>query len=166
MASGAPGIGRAGLRVSSWKGGRRRCGGVFDLCDGRGCGPQCGASCWMSICSGSRAAGLSSVAGAFRGLVGGWSSGQSLLLAECRSPQFEHLAGQARQQLSMALRLPQEGHEGLGERCSAFVCWTDQRGHVGASALQSGLTWPYFQHFWHWVRGEDEYAFSTVRELP
>jgi len=59
MGGGAVGVGRVGLGVSSWNSGRRPCGGVFDLCGGgNGCGPPRGASCWMSISSGSTAAGL------------------------------------------------------------------------------------------------------------
>ena len=68
-----------------------------------------------SIWSGSRAAGLSSASGVLLGLVGGGHSGQSLLLAECGSPQFEQLAGEARQPFNMALRLRQEGHGRLGQ---------------------------------------------------
>ena len=72
---------------------------------------------------------------------------QSLLLAECASRQLEHLAGEASKQLRMALRLPPLGHEGMGPRSSAFVSWTEHRGHLGASALQSRLTWPDLLHF-------------------
>ena len=75
-------------------------------------------SCW----SGSKGAKLAAAAGAGREFVRGWRSGQSLLLAECASPKFEHLAGEARQQLRMAVTLPQLAHEGLGQRCSACVC--------------------------------------------
>jgi len=100
--------------------------------------------------------GFSWEAGIGRVLIRGGRSQQSLLLAECTSPQLEHLAGEARQLLRIGLRFPPLGHDGLGQRCSAFVCWREHRVHVGASALHSGLTWPYFQNFWHWVMGEDE----------
>jgi len=106
--------------------------------------------------SGSKAAGRSSGSGACSELRGGRRSVQCLLLPEWASPQLEHFAGQARQQLRMALRLPPLGHEGLGQWCHAFVCWREQRGQVGQSSLHSSLTWPYFPHFWHCVRGEDE----------
>jgi len=156
IAGGATSEVRVALGVSSWNGGRRPCGGVLDLRVDWGGRLLRGLSGWTSIWSGSISTGLSWGEGAGRALVGGGRSGQSLLLAEWASPQLEHLAGEARQQLRMALRLPPLGHEGLGQRCSAFVCWREHRGHVGVSALQRGLTWPYFQHFWHWVIGEDE----------
>jgi len=119
-----------------------------------GVGRSCGLVGWIS----TRHIGLnihlvrvhhnrvSSSVGAGRELGDGGRLLQSLLLAEWASPQLEHLAGEARQQLRMALSLPPLGHKGFGQRCSAFVCRREHRGHVGASALQSGLTWPYFQH--------------------
>jgi len=67
-----------------------------------------------SFWSGSKGAKLAAAAAAGREFVGGWRSGQSLLLAELASPKLEHLAGEARQQLRMALTLPQLVHEGLG----------------------------------------------------
>ena len=100
-----------------------------------------GASGWTSIRSGSTTTGLASVVRAATVLIGWGRSGQSLLLAECASPQLKHLAGKARQQLRVAWRLSLLGHEGLGQRCSAFVCWREHRGHIGDSALQRGLTW-------------------------
>ena len=52
--------------------------------------------------------------GAARGAGGGVRSGQCLLLTECASPELEHLSGEARQHVSMALTVPPLGHEGLG----------------------------------------------------
>jgi len=93
----------------------------------------------MSIWSESKGALFSSGGGEARELVGRGRSGLSLLLVHCASLQFEDLAREARQQLRMALRLPPPGVEGLGQRCSTSVCWREDRGHVGESALQSGL---------------------------
>jgi len=80
------------------------------------------------------------MAGAAGGAGRGGRSGRSRLLAECASPQLEHLAGEARQHPSMALRFPPLGHERLGQRCSALVCWREHSGPVDDSALHSGLT--------------------------
>jgi len=68
--------------------------------------------------------------GAARRAGGGGRSGQSRLLAECASPQLKHLAGEARQHPRMALRFPPLGHDRLGQRCSALVCWREHSGHV------------------------------------
>ena len=79
------------------------------------------ASGWPSIQSGSMPPRLFCVVGAACTFVDSGGSRYSLVLADCASSQLEHLVGEARQQLSMALRLPPLGHEGLRQRCSTFV---------------------------------------------
>ena len=81
---------------------------------------------------------------------------QSLLRAEWGSPQLGHLAGAAEQQSRTGLRLPPLGQEGLVHLCCAFVWLSEQKGQVGVSSLQRCLTCPNFQHFSHWVWGEEE----------
>jgi len=118
MAGGAAIVVRVALGVSSWNGGRRLWGGVFDPRAAGRVGSACGASWWTSLWSVSRTAWFSSMTGAARGARGGGHSGQSWLLAECAFPQLDHLAGEVRQHPSMALRFPLLGHasEGLGQR--------------------------------------------------
>jgi len=140
MARGAAIVVRVALGVSSWKGRRRLWGGVLDSRATGRLGTACGASWWTSIRSGSRTVWFSSTVGAASGARGGGRSGQSRLLAECASPQLEHLPGEARQHPSMALRFLPLGHEGLGQGSSALVCWREHSGHVGVSALYSSLT--------------------------
>jgi len=106
-------------------------------------GSSCGGSRCTSIWSGSRTVCFSSMAGAAHRAGAGGHSGQSRLLAECASPQLGHLAGEARQHPSMALRLPLLGQEGLGHRCSDLVCGREHRpvfptGQAGQASVKPG----------------------------
>src|SRR5205807_5465767 len=80
--------------------------------------------------------------------------------------QLGHFEGEARQQLRTGRRLPPSGQEGLGHRCSDLLWWSEQSGQMGWVTRHLCWTWPKSQQFRHWVTGEEEYAFSTLREPP
>jgi len=58
--------------------------------------------------------------------------GQSLLRAECSSWQLGQHATEDGQQARIGWRLPPLGQEGLGQRCSAFVWESVQKGQTGS----------------------------------
>jgi len=58
--------------------------------------------------------------------------GQSLLRAECSSWQLAQHATEDRQQARTGRRLPPLGQEGLGQRCSALVWASEQKGQTGS----------------------------------
>ena len=64
--------------------------------------------------------------------------GQSLLRAECPSWQLGQHDTEDGQQASTGRRLPPLGQEGLGQRCSALVWESEQKGHTGSELGQRG----------------------------
>jgi len=89
--------------------------------------------------------------------------GQSLLRAECSSWQLGQHATKARQQARTGRRLPPLGQEGLGQRCSALVWESEQKGQTRSELGQRAGMWPNFQHFLHWGFLEEENICSTLR---
>jgi len=89
--------------------------------------------------------------------------GQSLLRAECSSWQLGQHATEDGQQARTGLRLPPLGQEGLGQRCSALVWESEQKGQTGNVLGQRVEMWPNFQHFLHWEFLEEENICSTLR---
>jgi len=89
--------------------------------------------------------------------------GQSLLCAECSSWQLGQHATQDGQQSRIGWRLPPLGQEGLGQRCSAFVWASEQKGQTGSEEGQRWEMWPNFQHFLHWEFLEEGNICSTLQ---
>jgi len=89
--------------------------------------------------------------------------GQSLLRAECFSWQLGQHATEDGQQERIGWRLPPLGQEGLGQRCSAFVWASQQKGQTGSELGQRLEMWPNFQHFLHWEFLEEENICSTLQ---
>jgi len=89
--------------------------------------------------------------------------GQSLLRTECSSWQLGQHATEDGQQARTGRRLPPLGQEGLGQRCSALVWASEQKGQTGSELGQRVGTWPNFQHFLHWEFLEEENICSTLR---
>jgi len=96
------------------------------------------------------------------GVVFGWE-GQSLLRAECSSWQLAQHATEEGQQARTGRRLPPLGQEGLGQRFSALVWESEQKGQTGSVLGQLVGMWPNFQHFLHWEFLEEENICSTLR---
>jgi len=88
---------------------------------------------------------------------------QSLLGAECSSWQLGQHATEDGQQARTGRRLPPLGQEGLGQRCSALVWVSEQKGQTGRLLGQRVEMWPNFQHFLHWEFLEEENICSTLR---
>ena len=89
--------------------------------------------------------------------------GQSLLRAECSSWQLGQYATEDGQQARTGRRLPPLGQEGLGQRCSALVWESEQKGQTGSVLGQRVGMWPNFQHFLHWEFLEEENICSTLQ---
>jgi len=89
--------------------------------------------------------------------------GQSLLRAECSCWQLGQHATEDGQQARTGRRLPPLGQEGLGQRCSALVWASDQKGQTRSELGQRVGIWPNFQHFLHWEFLEEENICSTLR---
>jgi len=70
--------------------------------------------------------------------------GQSLLRAECSSWQLGQHATEDGQQARTGRRLPPLGQEGLGQRCSALVWASEQKGQTGSELGQRVGIWPNF----------------------
>jgi len=90
--------------------------------------------------------------------------GQSLLHAECSSWQLGQHATEDGQQARTGRILPPLGQEGLGQRCSALVWESEQKGHTGNELGQRVGMCPNFQHFLHWEFLEENIC-STLRFL-
>jgi len=69
------------------------------------------------------------------GVVLGWE-GQSLLRAECSSWQLGQHTTEDGQQPMIGRRLRPLGQQGLGQRCSAFVWASEQKGQAGSELGQ------------------------------
>jgi len=89
--------------------------------------------------------------------------GLSLLCAECSSWQLGQHATEDGQQAWTGRRLPPIGQQGLGQRCSALVWESEQKGLTGSVLGQRVEMWPNFQHFLHWEFIEEENICSTLR---
>jgi len=87
---------------------------------------------------------------------------QSLLCTECSSWQLGQHATNDGQHLRIGSRLPPLEQEGLGQRCSAFVWASEQKGQTGSKLGQRWKMWPNFQHFLHWELLEKNIC-STLR---
>ena len=75
--------------------------------------------------------------------------GQFLLGTEYSSSQLGQHATEDGQQARIGSRLPPLGQEGLGQRCSALVWASEQKGQTGSVLGQRLGMWPNFQHFLH-----------------
>jgi len=89
--------------------------------------------------------------------------GQSLLRAECSSWQLGQHATEDGQQARTGRRLPPLWQERLGQRCSALVWESEQKGQTGRVLGQRVGMWPNFQHFLHWELLEEGNICSTLR---
>ena len=131
----------------------------------RGAAPDVGARIVEGPARSSAKSMLSCVCGdstfGVSGVVLG-RAGQSLLRAECTSWQLGQHATEDGQQARTGRRLPPLGQEGLGQRCSALVWASEQKGQTGSELGQRVGIWLNFQHFVHWEFLEEEDICSTL----